>query len=36
MKYIDNEGLLALAKDLGKSTYADYLRSLLDGSGSAL
>ncbi len=33
MGYIDDAGLKRLAKDLGSSTYAAYLMSLLDGTG---
>ena len=36
MKYVDDKGLLMLANGLGKSSYADYLKSLLDNSGLAL
>ena len=35
MGYIDNSGLESLAKDLGSSTYAAYLMSLLDEAGPA-
>jgi glucose-1-phosphate thymidylyltransferase len=35
MGYIDSAGIERLAKDLGPSTYATYLMSLLDGAGPA-
>jgi len=35
MGYIDDAGLRSLAKELGSSTYAAYLMSLLDGAGPA-
>jgi glucose-1-phosphate thymidylyltransferase len=35
MGYIDEVGIVRLAKDLGSSTYATYLMSLLDGAGPA-
>jgi glucose-1-phosphate thymidylyltransferase len=35
MGYIDDAGLKSLAKELGSSTYAAYLMSLLDGAGPA-
>jgi glucose-1-phosphate thymidylyltransferase len=34
MNYIDDAGLNSLIKTLGKSTYADYLKSLLNGASA--